>query len=113
MVLDMAVNKQHLTDEGSELQGMLAESKHVMEPLMPAIIEERAKCCFQIPKCIDVKCQIHLLNTSKFGHGIREEILRLDDLSVHRKFNQLLLDHDIRKIILSKLSHILFNSAQN
>ena len=56
MVLDMAVNKQHLTDEGSELQGMLAESEHVMEPLMPAIIEERAKCCFQVPKCTDVKC---------------------------------------------------------
>ena len=56
MVLDMAVKKQHLTDEGSELQGMLAESEHVMEPLMPAIIEERAKCCFQVPKCTDVKC---------------------------------------------------------
>ena len=56
MVLDMAVKKQHLTDEGSELQGMLAESEHVMEPLMSAIIEERAKCCFQTPKCTDVKC---------------------------------------------------------
>ena len=55
MVLDMAVKEQHLTDEESVLQGMLAESEPVMKPQMPAIIEERAKCCFQIPKCTDVK----------------------------------------------------------
>ena len=83
---------------------MSERSKSLLKDLFEneKYLYDEAEKILDIEKLLMLNIRAIVTGYQDFLHRIREEILRLDDLSVHRKFNQLLLDQDIRKIILSK-----------
>ena len=91
--------------DGREILPPMSErSKTLLKSLFEneTYLYDDAERVLDIEKLLMLNIRAIVTGYQDFLHRIREEILRLDDLSVHRKFNQLLLDHDIRKIILSK-----------